>query len=765
MKQALVCLCIICCFVAGCASQTSTSTSTTTSPKAPSESYVAETATKQSSQEETDQTVRKIEEFFGVHSPEFIQETAPPTEVKAFQTVEAPPVTTPSAASFQAQITPVESPQPKPSPDLMESRGVGLNFDNADIYDVVKVVSEITGKSFILDKDVSGTVTIFSETSMTPDQVFELFKSVLELNGLAITQVGEFYKIVRSEEAQKRRYLEVDSGTELTEDDRLITQIVKLKYVRAEDVKKSLQSLVPPEREIIVYPDSEDGDTLIVTDIASNVRKILSIIKEIDVSKYANRYFEIFPIKHANLSDLVNDLGQILSLQQLTTVSESTEQQPETPEPPETEPEAEEPITPVVSPGTRTKLYPILRLNALVVSTNNAEVITLVRKWLDILDQPSVEKIEEERIDSEPMTHVYHVQYAKAEDLAQTLAKLYENQQPAQDPDAPQSVDADAPVFIADPSTNFLVIKSTLFQYAQIQDLLKEIDRRPLQVLIDVMIAEVSLLDTDIFGVQGMLLGQDQVTVGGETNSVNSTMETLFTNVFPDDGQGFRFALAAAGRFEAQLRALATEDRVRVLSAPHVIVKNNEEASVNIGSRIPVKEVTGSGEDTKESYSYENTGVILKVTPQINTDGDVVMIIEQEVSAVGQESFGDTGAASFTTRKSTTTLVTKDGYPLLIGGLISNRVSDNRQGVPILKDLPLLGKLFRYSEQKNDRTELIILVTPRVVRTPEQGWELTDDAVGEQIRRLEQFFNKREDSDPDKLKQYLRKPLNMWKKE
>ena len=348
-----------------------------------------------------------------------------------------------------------------------------------------------------------------------------------------------------------------------------MTRVVKLKHVAAEDVKNAIQSLMPPDRDIVVYPDPVNGDTLIITDIASNVRKILDIIREIDVSKYANQYFQIFPIKYADLTELVHDLNQILTIQDATQAPES---EPQVQQQDAQQPTQQAEATPIVSPGTRTRLYPIVRLNALVVSTNNPEVITLVRKWIDILDQPPIQGYVEPSSPYVQINHFYPVQYAKAEDLAPLLADVYDetiqtpqppdqqdqqDQQNQQNQEIPQpqqpsqtnQQDVPAPEFIPDPKTNTIIIKATDQQYADIKQLLDKLDQRPLQVLIDVIIAEVTLDDTEILGVRWMLESQDQVTVGGETNSVNATAETVFDNVLPEGAEGFTYVMTAPGRF------------------------------------------------------------------------------------------------------------------------------------------------------------------------------------------------------------------------
>lgn len=669
---------------------------------------------------------------------------------------ELPPPAIYQVREPEVQIPPIPEFSEQPLPEDSQMEEVGLNFENADIHDVTKIVSEITGKSFIVDDDVQGTVTIYSEKSLSPDQVFELFKSVLELNGLAINQIGDFYKIVTSENAQKR-YVTVDTDPYAAPEDSLVTQIVKLNYVKAIAVKNALQPLT--SAEIIVYPD-ESGNTLIITDLASNVRKLLEVIREMDVSSYANQYVEIFPIQHADLYDLMDDLYQILAIPGAAGPMEQMVTQPE--QQPAAEESAEPSVSPIVPAGTETTIYPIARLNALMVSTNNPDVLTLVRKWINILDQPSAKDVEE--VDpTERANYVYPVRYSKAEELAPILVRIYEDttqqQQEQQEEEAgvPSVLEEEQPpVFIEDTSSNSLIIRATPGQYAQILKLLEQLDIRPLQVLIDVIIAEVSLTDTDVFGVQGMLQGESQLTIGGETNVVNSTSTTGFPGIV--GGDGFNYVINAPARFLAQLRALATESRVKVLSDPHILVQNNKEARINIGDSIPIRTVRGEGETAEETVEYRETGIILTVEPQINYEDDVVMHITQEVSSPGERESGAT-APPINTTTAETYLVTQDGHPLVIGGLMSTREGKSKQGVPLLKDIPLLGRLFRYNEQQAERKELIILVIPRIVRTPEQGWNLTDDMLKKRVDQLEQLFN-REATDPEKIKNFLKRQFS-----
>jgi len=797
MKHYLVWFCMIAgFFLSGCASPTPSPQPQTAPSRQADEKMTPEQAA----------TIARFEQFFGQSSEAVPQRTESSENEQPSESAPEAIAAINQGVAFQAREVQRDFQTPELEQPLMQDDAgtVGLNFDNADIYDVTKVVSEITGKSFIIDEDVKGSVTIFTQMGMTPDQIFELYKTVLDLNGMEIVQVGNFYKIQAKEGKPSDK---LGSLTNLAGDDEsLVTQVVKLRYIRAEDAKKALEELVPEGKKVLVYPDTV-RDTLIITDRAVNVRKMLAVLEQIDVSEYNSQYFQIFPIQHADLADLVNDLIQILSLRDVTdqaaisptpTPAPTTQNQGEEatqtqtvqqPTAQSTETETTLPVSQLLRPGTKTRIYPIKRLNALAVSTNQPDVIKLVEQWVSILDQPPADPFAVEEDPDKPKTYFYPVQYSKASDLALILAQVYDetyqapqqtttNQQQNQQQDQQQNRDqyyyqdqnqqptstlpssqrfGNKVVFTTDNTNNTLIIKATPLQYAEIQDLLEKLDKRPLQVLIDVIIAEVQLNDADVFGVQGMVLGEGQVTIGGETNAVETTTSTVFQNIMPTNSEGFMFVASAPGRFLMQLRALATENRLKVLSDPHILVRHNEEATINVGDEIPISETTGTGDNVQQNVKYRTTGIKLKVKPMINTRGDVVIKISQEVSDVGQESFGDTGAASFTTRNAETSVVTQDNHPLIMGGLIADRVVSSEQGVPLMKDIPLLGKLFRYNEQRTRRAELIILVTPRVVKDQDEGWTMTENILNDRIKDLEKFFN-REETDADRIKRYLKLP-------
>jgi general secretion pathway protein D len=310
------------------------------------------------------------------------------------------------------------------------------------------------------------------------------------------------------------------------------------------------------------------------------------------------------------------------------------------------------------------------------------------------------------------------------------------------------------------------VILATAAQYSDIEKLLPHIDARPLQVFLDMAIAEITLSEGETIGIQHRLLNQGQVSIGGETNSVESISETAFNELNEVGGnttpmEGFTYILSAPGRLSAMLRALVREDKATILSDPHIFVRNNTEAKINIGDRIPIRNVIIDDGVTTENIEYEETGIIMTVTPQISPENSILLNVSQEVSEVGSESYGDTGAASFRTRNTETSLVIEDKSTILIGGLIERQRIHHEEGIPLLKDLPLVGRLFRVRETTVRRQELVVLITAQIMRGPEDEKTMTGEALKEASKWLQP--EKVEESDSEKVKRLLRKILKKKK--
>jgi cell division septation protein DedD len=310
---------------------------------------------------------------------------------------------------------------------------------------------------------------------------------------------------------------------------------------------------------------------------------------------------------------------------------------------------------------------------------------------------------------------------------------------------------------VPDPGTNSLIIYGTVQEFQNIKNILKELDIIPRQVLMDVMVAEVSLTGSEAFGVEYELFRKYNPSIFGQTfDSQGAVRSGIFNQATRPGTEGSPFAQflngisGVAGRgntIRAFISALATDNRAKILSSPSVLATDNRPARIQVGREIPVlssqsQSIVSADSPIVNSVQYRNTGVILTIIPQVNSQGLVHLQVKQEVSDVGAPSFGNTNSPSFTTRDAETTAVVQDGDTLAIGGIISDTTRRDRTGVPYLMNLPVVGRLFGTTNDTTDRTELVMLITPHVVRNRDEAQVVTEafkDKVNGVRNELERF--------------------------
>jgi Flp pilus assembly secretin CpaC len=297
---------------------------------------------------------------------------------------------------------------------------------------------------------------------------------------------------------------------------------------------------------------------------------------------------------------------------------------------------------------------------------------------------------------------------------------------------------------VADPSTNSLIIYGTAQEYQNVKNILKELDAIPRQVLLDVMVAEVTLTDDESFGVAyelfrgpNSIFGQTFLSTGAIGGVIPAPTKDSLGNIITTAITGFPPGISGIiGRtntIRAFINALASQNRIKALASPSVLATDNRPARIQVGSEIPIltgqtSTFTGTSTPlTSNAIQYRNTGVILTVIPQINSQGLVNLQLKQEVSDVGSPDFGSTGSPSFTTRDAETNAVVQDGDTLAIGGIIGERKTRDRSGVPYLMDLPVFGRFFGTTADHSTRTELVILITPHVIRNKDESQFVTQD--------------------------------------
>lgn len=591
-----------------------------------------------------------------------------------------------------------------------EEELIDMNYDNVDIRLVIKHISDLTGKNFLVDQDVRGVVTVISPTRIPLSEVYAVFESILEIRGYATVPSGNLIKIT-SKRDSAQRYIPLHSARvvdEIPPEDSIITQIIPVQHAGVEAVRTTLGPLFSREAVVISYPPT---NTLIVTDIASNVRKMMRIIEEIDIPGYETRV-TLVQLRYASAAVVSRDL---------TPIIEDLGALPETPPTPRRRAPA-----PVPTAERKIKIIPDERTNSLLIVASQEDT----KRIKDLIRRLDVET-ERTRI------HVSHLKYAKAEDMARVLNNIVTKRQ--------QDV---APLISEDRATNSLIIDATPEDFAGLQKIIEQLDIVRDQVLVEVLIAEVSYEKTFELGVDWMTMEGfpdiDQLAPGtGEGFGESSFTGGLRSFAAPTEGRpssgmsGLSVGLVQRVMtgmdipdVAAMLHALQTHRDVNILSTPQILTMDNEEAEINVVRNVPFLSRIEADDDRVgtrlQHIDYKDVGIKLRITPRISKERMVRLDIHQEISDLtGREVAGLRATPETYRRETRTSVLVRDNHTIVIGGLVSDDVNESLDKVPFLGDIPLVGNLFRRRSTRNVKTNLLVFITPRVVSTTQQVADLT----------------------------------------
>ena len=696
------------------------------------------------------------------------QETPAPTPPqKQVQPPVAPPAR--ETPSTPQATPPARVPERRllPAPTVARSADmVSLNFNRAELVEVVHVLAQHLKLTYTIDPEVKGTVTIYSADPLKKEDLFPIFHQVLRINSAVAVKSGDMYRISLIKDG-KGLVRPVGQGKE----DGYALQLVPVRFFSVAEMKKLLSPFVTPGGEILDYPR---GNFFIIVDLPSNIQRLMEIRDLIDVSTFTGTRMEIYQPKVASAEELASEMTKIMQLYASSAAQ---------------------------AEGFAAQFLAIPRINQLLVISHSEAAWTYAKRWLERID--AVGEGPGRRI------FIYPVENGKATELAdilnqvlgqpsagrrepaRTLQDLHRGAPtapgapgaprpslpplggsaptpgtqsspfgafaavplPAQPPLAaprPPAVAPAAPTqpaarpqeqlrVVPDPATNSLIIYGTAQEFQNIKNILKELDIIPRQVLLDVLVAEVTLADNEKFGLEYEILrkGGDVRIFDRAFGSRASILTGLGTAVPAAGGPGpavLSAVIGTGGDVRAFINALMTDSRVKVLSSPTVLATDNRPARIQVGTEEPIptgtvqSPVSGGTITSSTTIQYRNTGRILTIIPQVNTQGLVHLQIKAEVSQrgpdvrVGQDSF-----PSFDTRDAETTAVVQDGETLAIGGIIADRKSRSRTGIPYLMDIPVIGRFFGTTTDEIDRTELIMLITPRVIRNREEAKSVTDE--------------------------------------
>ncbi len=567
---------------------------------------------------------------------------------------------------------------------------ITLNLKQADIRALISTVSKFTGKNFVVDPRVKAKVTVVSSNTMSESEVYEVFLSVLQVHGYAAVPVGSIIKIVPEVNA-KQGPLPVVRGSK-NNGDELITKVITLDHVPAAQLVPILRPLVPQQGHLAAYNPT---NTLIVTDHAANIKRLVQIIRHID--RPESDELEIIPLKHASASELVRILNSLHAGSSIGSKASSSKK-----------------IT----------LAADDRTNSILMSGERASRLK-IRATIAHLDTP----LENEAGN----THVIYLKYAKAKDIVTILTGVQKNQEKTNKKTSKKTTStkkADADIQ-ADEATNSLIITAGPDVVRRMKSIIRQLDIRRAQVLIESIIAEISNSIGKEFSSQfvvGPPEDSDSSTVpigvgnfggaGGIIGLFSGDQSTIGNSL--GDGITFGFGSNDGTRFAFLLKALSSDAATNILSTPSIVTLDNQEASIVIAQNVPF--LTGSfttaadgASNPFQTVERQDVGITLKVTPQINDGNTIKLEIDQEVSNVSATAATNGGIIT-NKRQITTSVLVEDGEILILGGLIDDTLRDTVSKVPVLGDIPLLGWLFRSHTTSKEKQNLMIFMRPSIMR-------------------------------------------------
>ena len=597
--------------------------------------------------------------------------------------------------------SPISMPPQRPAIRL-DGDAVMLNFEQAPLVEVVhSILGETLGLDYIIENDVPGNVTVRTRSPIPRDQLLPILESLLRSKNVLMIR-GPNDRFFVSGSPLVRAAV---PSFEASPTEGFSNVIVPLQYISAVEMADILK---PVAREDTFVRIDQSRNLLILAGTQLQLEGWLSIVATFDVDQLEGMSVGIFPLENSEVADVLEELEHLVNGNSGAAGAAAAG------------------IAAMVS------IMPVKRLNSVMVVSPQAEYVQMVGEWVSKLDGALVQALE-------PSLHVYPVKNASATQLASLLSTIFgggggegsssrggvapgmteksaSSGNSASQPNgqmqgaASFSLENDVRV-VADSYNNSLLVYATPFEYEKIARTLKKLDVVSTQVLIEASIVEVSLGGDLQYGLEWAF---DNDLGGGDTGS---GLLDLGAGLQPKSGFSYTFTNNASS-FKAVINALAQKSLINVISTPSVLVLDNHTASIQVGDQQPIQnsQVITDGGNISNSISYKDTGVQLTVTPSVNDGGLVTLEIEQSVTDVGQIDAA-TGQRTFLNRDVRSKVAVRDGESVVLGGLIRDNETSGKSGVPILMDIPVLGSLFSTTTEQNNRTELLVFITPRVMES------------------------------------------------
>jgi general secretion pathway protein D len=581
---------------------------------------------------------------------------------------------------------------------------VSIDFNNVDINVFIKFMSELTATNFVVDQRVKGKVTIISPSKISLKEAYKVFESVLEVHGYTTVQSGEVVKIIPSPDARSKSIETKLREEATTARDRVVTQLIPLTYADPIEIKRLFTPMVSKSSVILAYSPT---NTLIVTDVYSNIKRLIRILKEIDVTGIGQE-ISVIPLDYSDSAKLVSLLSTVFKPKRKKGKGVD-----------------EKAITMVADERT----------NTIVLLASEIDTLRIKRL---------ISMVDKEAPRGKGKIHVYYCKNATAEELAKVLQDL-----PTGQTGAPKGKGKPAPVVAgavrisADKATNSLIIMADKDDYLVLEDVIKKLDIPRSMVYIEALIMEVDMETSLDIGIDWSTFGK--TTIDGKEAVVGGGFRTG-VEILPDEllkggltlgllTEPITIAGVAVNNISAIVNAVKTDDDFRILSTPQVLTTDNEEARITVGENRPyqTRSTTDVSGGTFESFEYRDVGKILKITPHVTEGRLVRMQINLEVTAIDQQATATTSTTQPVTLKRTvdTTVIVQDNQTIVIGGLIDDTTTISETKVPVLGDIPLLGWLFKDRSESKEKTNLYIFLTPRVIKNPAEAEGVLQEKRGQ----------------------------------
>ncbi|MEM8608212.1 MAG: type II secretion system secretin GspD [Myxococcota bacterium] len=657
---------------------------------------------------------------------------------------------------------------------------VTFNLEEAEIPDLVRLISNMTGRRFIMPSKLRAVkATVFAPTKVTVSEAYQAFLSVLEVNGYTVVPSGRYLKIVELNGVERSTLPIYEDGERVPASDRFITRIHHLENVSAEDVTNLLSRFSSPEANITTYGPT---NMLVITDTGGNIRRMLRLIAAIDLPRSGTQTW-IEPVHYANAGDLAERLLEIFPAEGATTTAAN---RPKTATS-AAKKKAAQAATVVGEVAAESSIRNIISDER----TNSLIIISTERAYLRILEMIRQLDIP---LEGEGRIHVHYVQHGAAVDIASALTALVggtgpqrntnanrnrnaSQRQASRTPTAGSLFEGAVAVTAYEPS-NALVITSSLHDYTALKRVIQRLDAPRKQVFIEAVVMELGVERTSELGFAfhggaGNFPTDGSLTVAGfnAPSSIDLTQNNLTGLALGVRGPTIENSQQLVGfsvpGFGVVVTALASTGDADVLSTPHIIAIDNTEAEISVGENIPLQTngvapgtfaglgglgaigaASQGGQDLGAlaglagglgSVARQDVGTTIRVVPHINANNEVRLEIEEEISEQGATS-GTLGVVSINRRTARTEVMVRDQQTIVIGGLMRDAIQNTEDKVPVLGDIPILGALFRKTNKSKRKTNLLLILTPYIIRDPGDLREIFERKMQERQQMIDRYF-------------------------